>query len=51
MNLRKRIAFAKFDLKDVYNSYLSKSTEPQLTPYGFKLAGSKSMHHIAMQRG
>lgn len=48
---RKKVALAKCELTDIYDSYLSKSTKPQMTPYGFKLAGSKSMHHIAMQRG
>lgn len=49
--LQRRIALATFEIKDIYDSYLSKSTKSQKTPYGFNLVGSKSMHHIAMQRG
>lgn len=50
-NVTRNIALAKYEMKDIYDSFLSKSTKPQMTPYGFKLIGSKSMHHIAMQRG
>ncbi|RBA24012.1 hypothetical protein [Herminiimonas fonticola] len=45
------MALAKFELKDIHDSYLSRPTKPQMSPYGFNLVGSKSMHHIAMQRG
>jgi FkbM family methyltransferase len=47
----KKIARAKFEIKDIHDSYLSRPTKLMLTPYGFKLSGSQSMHHIAMQHG
>lgn len=50
-NWRKKLFLAKYEVKDIYNSYLSKSTKPTMTPYGFYLAGSSSIHHIAMQKG
>jgi len=50
-NWGRKFALLKFEVKDIYNSYLSKSTKSQITPYGFKLIGSSSIHHIAMQRG
>ena len=50
-SLRKKLFLAKYELKDIYNSYLSKSTKPTMTPYGFNLLGSSSIHHIAMQKG
>lgn len=49
--LIKKIFLAKHELKDIYNSYLSISTKATMTPYGFKLLGSSSIHHIAMQKG
>ena len=48
---KKIITFSKFEMIDIYDSYLSKPTKTRISPYGFKLTGSKSMHHIAMQRG
>jgi len=38
-------------LRDVASAYLSKSTKMKMTPYGFKLTGSSSIHHLAMQEG
>ncbi|WP_284451869.1 FkbM family methyltransferase [Methylophaga thalassica] len=49
--IRKKYFFLKCEVRDIYNSYLSKSTKPKMTPYGFNLVGSSSMHHIAMQKG
>lgn len=43
--------FLKYELKDIQNSYFSKSLNIQMTPYGFKLGGSRSIHHFAMQVG
>jgi len=48
---RRRVALAKFEMKDIYDSYISSATKAKMTPYGFKLLGSTSMHHVAMQRG
>ena len=39
---RKKVALAKCELTDIYDSYLSKSTKPQMTPYGFKLAACRT---------
>lgn len=49
--LIKKAVLSKYELKDIYNSYLSKSTKPTITPYGFNLVGSSSIHHTAMQKG
>jgi FkbM family methyltransferase len=43
--------FFKYELIDIRDSYLSKSSKLKITPYGFKLMGSYSMHHRAMQEG
>jgi len=47
---RKRVLL-QFELNDIYDSYLSKSTNIQKTPYGFDMGGSTSIHHKAMQAG
>jgi len=39
------------DFRDLCDSYILKSTAPRVTPYGFKLVGSSSVHHRAMQAG
>jgi len=41
----------KLWLRDVSSAYLSKSTKLRMTPFGFKLIGSNSIHHLAMQKG
>jgi FkbM family methyltransferase len=43
--------FFKYELKDIRDSYFSKASKPLRTPYGFKLMGSNSIHHYAMQEG
>jgi len=43
--------YFKLWLRDVSSAYLSKSTRMKMTPYGFKLIGSSSSHHVAMQEG
>lgn len=50
-NFRRRMSLGRFELRDIYNSYFSRSLSSQVTPYGFKLIGSSSIHHAAMQRG
>lgn len=37
--------------RDVSSALLSKPTKMKMTPLGFKLIGSTSIHHIAMQEG
>jgi FkbM family methyltransferase len=43
--------YTKYNLRDVYDSYLSPSLPPVKTPFGFSLGGSRSQHHVAMQGG
>lgn len=38
-------------LSDVRSAFLSRSTKLKMTPYGFKLKGSNSIHHLSMQKG
>jgi FkbM family methyltransferase len=49
--LYKKLIHYKYDLKDILDSYFLKSSKLTETPYGFKLMGSSSNHHLAMQRG
>ena len=42
---------ASWWLSDVRSALLSKSTKLKKTPYGFKLKGTNSIHHIGMQEG
>ena len=41
----------KYQIFDIYNSYLAHSMPSKMTPYGFYLTGSSSIHHKAMQDG
>ncbi len=50
-NWKRKLALAKFEVRDIYDSYLSRITKPEMSKYGFKLVGTKSMHHIAMLKG
>lgn len=43
--------YTKYNLRDVYDAYLSPSRPPVRTPFGFSLGGSQSQHHVAMQGG
>src|SRR3989338_2993451 len=45
------LVYAKLWLTDVSSAFLSRSTKMRMTPYGFKLIGSSSIHHVAMQEG
>ena len=38
-------------LSDYRSAFLSRATELKMTPYGFKLKGINSIHHIGMQEG
>lgn len=38
-------------LRDIRSAFFSRSTELRTTPYGFKLRGTNSIHHVAMQEG
>jgi len=39
------------ELSDIRDLYFSKPGEPVDTPHGFKLRGSRSVHHLGMQKG
>lgn len=39
------------DVRDILDSYLRKGRKAALTPYGFKMQSSSSIHHRNMQRG
>ncbi len=39
------------ELRDIRDSYLRSSRKAVDTPYGFKLQGSSSIHHLGMQKG
>ena len=38
-------------LTDIRSALLSRSTKLKMTPYGFKLKGTNSIHHLGMQEG
>lgn len=46
-----KLFYAKYNLRDVYDSYLSRSIPPKRTPLGFTFSGLSSSHHRAMQEG
>jgi FkbM family methyltransferase len=39
------------NVRDIFDSYLRKGRKAEVTPYGFKLQGSSSIHHRRMQKG
>jgi FkbM family methyltransferase len=47
----RKLLYLRFELRDILDSYIFHSRKPQMTPYGFKLIGSHSIHHLAMQHG
>jgi len=47
----RKVVHLKYEIKDIWNSYFSRSLTMRMTPYGFKLTGSKSIHHKGMQEG
>lgn len=49
--LGKSMLKVKAELRDFIDLYLLRSRKAQITPYGFKLAGSGSGHHRDMQKG
>jgi len=49
--LYKIVQNVKNELRDISDSYLRSSRKAVSTPYGFKLEGSSSMHHLGMQKG
>jgi FkbM family methyltransferase len=51
MKVHRSLYRVKLWMRDVSSAYLSKSTKMRMTPLGFKLIGSNSIHHVAMQEG
>ncbi len=49
--LRRTLSFLRRESSDVYSSYVSRGRASRPTPYGFRMAGGGSQHHLAMQRG
>ena len=43
--------YTSHNIRDVYDAYLSRAIGPAQTPFGFRLGGSQSQHHVAMQKG
>ena len=43
--------FLKYERRDIWDTYISKSKKLKMTSYGFKIGGSSSIHHLAMQEG
>ena len=50
-NVHKIIDNSINDIRDIRDSYLLKTQKAKVTPYGFKLLGSSSIHHRGMQKG
>jgi FkbM family methyltransferase len=51
VNLYRFKTLAIWWLYDIRSALLSRSTKLKMTPYGFKLKGTNSIHHIGMQEG
>ena len=49
--LRHKWFYFRHNVRDVYDSYITRSIAPVMTPLGFKFGGSTSQHHRAMQQG
>lgn len=49
--VRKRLDTVINESRDIRDSFLLKARKATVTPYGFKLQGSNSMHHRGMQEG
>jgi len=51
VNLYRFRISASWWLSDIHSALLSRSTKLKMTPYGFHLKGTNSIHHIGMQEG
>jgi len=51
LKMRRAATLVNWWRMDVSSALFSTSTKLVMTPYGFKLAGTNSIHHLAMQRG
>jgi FkbM family methyltransferase len=49
--LLRNLAYAKYNIRDFFDSYLSPLLSPCKTPLGFIFTGSNSIHHKSMQKG
>lgn len=50
-NLLRILIYAKYNIRDFFDSYVAPSLAPRITPLGFVFSGSSSIHHKAMQKG
>jgi len=50
-NLHRIFLYAKYNIRDFYDSYIAPALSPRITPLGFVFLGSNSIHHKAMQKG
>ena len=47
----RNLRYAKFNLRDIYDTYVARPRPLQATPLGFIFGGSSSRHHAAMREG
>ena len=51
VRLQHRWGYFKLLCRDVYDSYVGGKSGAVMTQWGFKMVGSRSQHHLAMQEG
>ncbi len=49
--IKREFLIFQFNLRDFFDTYVSRSLPLDKTPYGFLLTGSNSNHHKSMQKG
>jgi FkbM family methyltransferase len=48
---RRTLQYTRYNLRDIYDSYVAPPSRPQPTPFGFLFGGLASRHHRDMQQG
>lgn len=51
IRMHRSLYLIKLWLRDTSSAFFSRSTKMKMTPLGFKLMGSNSIHHLGMQKG
>jgi FkbM family methyltransferase len=51
IRMHRSLYLIKLWLRDTSSAFLTRSTKMKMTPLGFKLIGSNSIHHLGMQMG